>query len=69
MTEIFDELAAVDDPITEEDRVVHMLASFSESYDILVMALCRHMIQKLDDAFSSSLRKKCMNNRFWSNYV
>ena len=28
MTEIFDELAAVDDPITEEDRVVHMLACF-----------------------------------------
>ena len=47
MTEIFDELAAVDDPITEEDRVVHMLASLSESYDILVMALFRHMKQEL----------------------
>ena len=39
MTEIFDELAAVDDAITEEDRVVHILASLSESYDVLVMAL------------------------------
>ena len=32
MTEIFDELAAVDDPITAEDRVVHMLASLSMIY-------------------------------------
>ena len=39
MTEIFNELAAIDDPITEEDRVVHLLASLPESYDILVTAL------------------------------
>ena len=39
MTEIFDELAAVDDFKTEEYRVVHMLASLPKSYDILVMAL------------------------------
>ena len=52
MTEIFDELAAVDDPITEEDRVVHMLASLSESYDILVMALFRHMKRKCQELIS-----------------
>ena len=39
MTEIFNELAAIDDPITEEDRVVHLLASLPESYDILGTAL------------------------------
>ena len=39
MTEIFNEMAAIDDPITEEDRVVHLLASLPESYDILVTAL------------------------------
>ena len=39
MTEIFDELAVIDDPITEEDRVVHLLASLPESYDVLVTAL------------------------------
>ncbi len=39
MTEIFDGLAVIDDPITEEDRVVHLLASLLESYDILVTAL------------------------------
>ena len=39
MTEMFNELAAIDDPITEEDRVVHLLASLPESYDILVTAL------------------------------
>ena len=32
-------MAAIDDPITEEDRVVHLLASLPESYDILVTAL------------------------------
>ena len=45
MTEIFDELAAVDDP-------VHMLASLSESYDILVMELFRHMKRKCQELTS-----------------
>ncbi len=39
MTEIFDGLAAIDDPITEEDRVVHLLASLPESYNVMVTAL------------------------------
>jgi hypothetical protein len=39
MTEIFDGLAVIDGPITEEDRVVHLLASLPESYDILITAL------------------------------
>lgn len=39
MTEIFEELAVVSDPVQEEDHVVHMLASLSESYSVLVTAL------------------------------
>ena len=39
LTEIFDELAVVDDPVTEEDRVVHILASLPDSFNMLVTAL------------------------------
>ena len=39
MTEVFDALSVVGDPIKEEDRVVFLLASLPESYDILVTAL------------------------------
>ncbi len=39
MTEIFDGLSAIDAPLTEEDRVVYLLASLPESYDVLVTAL------------------------------
>ena len=39
MSEIFNELAVVGDPMDEEDRVVHLLASLPPSYDMLVTAL------------------------------
>ena len=39
MTEIFDELAIIGDPLNEENKVVHLLASLPKSYDILVTAL------------------------------
>ena len=39
MTEIFDELAIIGDPLDEENQVVHLLASLPESYDILMTAL------------------------------
>ena len=38
MTESFDELSVVGDPISKEDRVVHLLASLPESYSMLVTA-------------------------------
>lgn len=38
MTEIFQELAVVGDPVGEEDRVVYLLASLPESYDMVVTA-------------------------------
>ena len=39
MTEILDELSVIDEPVNEEDRVVHLLASLPESYNVLVTAL------------------------------
>ena len=39
LIKIFDELAVIGSPVEEEDRVVHLLASLSESYGILVTAL------------------------------
>lgn len=39
MTEIFDELAVVADAISDEDKVVYLLAGLPESYDVLVTAL------------------------------
>ena len=39
MTEIFDGLSVVGDPVSDEDRVVHLLASLPDSYNMLVTAL------------------------------
>ena len=39
MTEIFGELAVVAEPISDEDKVVYLLAGLPESYDVLVTAL------------------------------
>ena len=39
MTEIFDELAVIAEPISDEDKVVYLLAGLPESYDVLVSAL------------------------------
>ena len=39
MTETFDELSDNSDSLNEEDRVVHLLASLPESYDMLVTTL------------------------------
>ena len=39
LTETFDELSIIGDPLDEENQVVHLLASLPESYDMLVTAL------------------------------
>ena len=39
MTEVFEELAVIGDPVKEEDQVVHLLAILPESYSMLVTAL------------------------------
>ena len=38
MTEILEGLSVIGDPISEEDRVVHLLASLADSYNMLVTA-------------------------------
>ena len=39
MTEIFDGLSVAGDPVSDKDRVVHLLASLPESFNMLVTAL------------------------------
>ena len=39
IVELFDELAAVGDPITEEDRIICILASLPENFSTIVTAL------------------------------
>ena len=39
MTEIFNDLAIIGDNISDEDRVVYLLASLPESFDVLVTAV------------------------------
>ena len=39
MTEIFESLSVVGDPVSDEDRVVYLLASLPDSYNMLVTAL------------------------------
>ena len=39
MTEIFDELGVIAEPVSDEDKVVYLLAGLPESYDVLVTAL------------------------------
>ena len=39
MSEICDELSAIGETVSEEDRVVYLLASLPESYSVLVTAL------------------------------
>ena len=39
MTELFEALAVVGDPMSEEDQVVYLLASLPDSFSMLVTAL------------------------------
>ena len=39
LTELFEALAVIGDPVTEEDKVMHLLASLPDSFDMLVTAL------------------------------
>ena len=39
LTKIFNELAVIGDTIEDDDRVIYLLASLPESYDMLVTAL------------------------------
>ena len=39
MTELFDALAVMDSPVSDEDKVVHLLTSLPDSFNMLVTAL------------------------------
>jgi len=39
MTEVCDELSAIGERVSDEDRVVYLLASLPDSYSVLVTAL------------------------------
>ena len=39
MTEIFEKLFIIDAPVSDEDKVVHLLASLPDSFGMLVKAL------------------------------
>ncbi len=39
MKEVFCALAAIDSPLTEDDKVVYLLASLPDSFSVLVTAL------------------------------
>ena len=46
ITEMFGELSVVGHEISNEDQVVHLLASLSESYNVFVTALDEEKTQK-----------------------
>jgi len=39
MTEVFNSLAVIDDPLSNDDKVLYLLASLPETYDVLVTSL------------------------------
>ena len=46
MTEIFEGLSVIGDPISEEDRVVHLLASLPASYNIIIIIIIKPLFIK-----------------------
>ena len=60
LTEIFDTLAVVGDPVSEEDRVVHSLASLLDSFDMLVTALeANQQVPKMESVTKCLLHEEC----------
>ena len=53
MTEIFEELEFIGDPVSEEGHVVHLLASLPESYDMVGL-----MNDMIADFMTKGLSKK-----------
>lgn len=60
ITEIFDELAVVAEAVTDEDKVVYLLAGLPESYDVLVTTLesGTDMIPALESMTEQLLREE-----------
>ena len=59
LTEIFDKLSIIGDPLDEENQVVHLLASLPEFYDMLVTVLeASPEVPKLEIVTERLLRKE-----------
>ena len=55
-------LAVVGDPVSEENRVVHLLASFPDSFDMLVTALeTNETVPKMETVTEHLLHKEQKN--------
>lgn len=71
MTEVFGQLAEIDSPLTEEDKVVYLLASLPDSFGVLVTALeASSEVPKMDMVSERLLheeRKVKFNRR--TNYI
>ncbi len=60
MTEVFDALSVIDDPVSEEDQVVHLFASLPESYSMLVTALeANAEVPKMELVTEMLLHEEC----------
>ena len=56
---MFDALAVVGDPVSEEDRVVHLLANLPDSFDMLVTALeTNETVPKMETATERLLHEE-----------
>uniref|UniRef100_A0A1X7V236 CCHC-type domain-containing protein n=1 Tax=Amphimedon queenslandica TaxID=400682 RepID=A0A1X7V236_AMPQE len=63
MTEIFNELSVIGAEMTEEDRVVHLLASLPDSYSTLVTALeARPDVPKIDTVIEKLVYEEQKSN-------
>ena len=67
--EIFEELAIVGDPLDEESKVVHLLASSPKPYDMLVTALeASPEVPKIDIVTERLLHEETKKRMMlWSN--
>ena len=66
LTEIFDELSIIGDPLDEENQVVHLLANLPEFYDMLVIGLeASPEVSKLEIVIekSSTIEVKAMTSK------
>ena len=66
MTELFDALAVMDSPVSDEDKVVHLLASLPDSFNMLVTALEANSesvpkMEKLKDVICV-MTSRCLEN-------
>ena len=64
MTEIFESLSVIGDPVSEEDRVVYLLASLPDCYNMLVTALdeANQDVPQMEVVTKRQLHEECKLN-------